>query len=59
MSLVKNIFLFFCIYKMYPISAEGYKNARVDLLIVITIIIIIIKKKTGENWTKMEDVQDG
>ena len=56
MSLVKNIFLVFCIYKMYPISAEGYKNARVDLLI-ITIIIII--KKTGENWTKMEDVQDG
>ena len=33
MSLVKNIFLFFCIYKMYLISAEGYKSAGVDLLI--------------------------
>ena len=25
---------FFCIYKMYPISAEGYKNVRVHLLII-------------------------
>ena len=47
MSLVKNIFLFFCIYKMYLISAEGYKNAGVDLLII---------KKAGGIWTKMKDV---
>ena len=38
MSLVKNIFLFFCIYKMYLISAEGYKNAGVNFLRI---------KKTG------------
>ena len=35
---------------MYLMSAEGYKNLRVDLLII---------KKTGEIWTKMKDVQDG
>ena len=35
---------------MYLISAEGYKNAGVDLLRI---------KKTGEIWTKMKDVQDG
>ena len=34
---------------MYPISAEGYKNAGVDLLII---------KKTGEIWTKVKDIQD-
>ena len=45
MSFVKNIFLFFCIYKMYPILAEGYKNAGVDLLIV---------KKSDGIWTKMK-----
>ena len=50
MSLVKNIFLFFCMYKMYLILAEGYRNAGVDLL--------IIKKKTGEIWTKIKDVQN-
>ena len=50
MSLVKNIFLFFCIYKMYLISAEGYKNAGVDFLRI---------KKTGEIWTKMKDVKSG
>ena len=48
--MVKNIFLFFCIYKIYLISAEGYKNAGVDLLII---------KKTGEIWTKMKDIQNG
>ena len=37
-------------YKMYLISAEGYKNARVDLLRI---------KNTSEIWTKMKDVQDG
>ena len=35
---------------MYLISAEGYKNAGVDLLII---------KKTGEIWTKMKDKQNG
>ena len=50
MSLVKNIFLFFWIYKMYLISTEGYKNAGVDLLII---------KRTGKIWTKMKDIQDG
>ena len=35
MSLVKNIFLFFCTYKIYlRSSAEGYKNAGVDPLII-------------------------
>ena len=34
---------------MYLISAEGYKNAGVDLLII---------KKTGEIWTKIKDVQN-
>ena len=45
-----NNFLFFCIYKIYLISAEGYKNAGVDLLII---------KKTGEIWTKMKNVENG
>ena len=49
MSLVKNIFLFFWICKMYLISAERYKNAGIDLLII---------KRTGEIWTKMKDVQN-
>ena len=34
MSLVKNKFLFVCIYNMYLISAEGYKNAGVDVLVI-------------------------
>ena len=34
---------------MYLISAERYKNAGVDLLII---------KRTGEIWTKMKDVQN-
>ena len=50
MSLVKNIFLFFRIYKMYLISAEGYKNDEADLLVM---------KKNGEIWTKMKDIQSG
>ena len=50
MSLVKNIFLLFCMYKIYLRSAEGCKNAGVDLLII---------KKTGDIWTKMKDVEDG
>ena len=50
MSLVKNAFLFFCIYKMYLLSAEGYEYDGVDLLII---------NKTGEVWTKMKDIQNG
>ena len=34
---------------MYLILAEGYKNARVQVL---------IKKKTGEIWASMKNVQD-
>ena len=49
MSLVKNIFLFFCIYKMYLIPAGGHKNAGVDRLIII---------KTGEKLDK-KDIQNG
>ena len=47
---LKILFIFFCIYQMYLISAEGYKNAGVNLLII---------KKTGEIWTKMKDIQNG
>ena len=36
-------------YKMYRISAEGYKNAEVDAKIV---------RKTGEIWASMKNVQD-
>ena len=43
-SLVKNIFLFFYIYKMYLISAEGYKNAGLDLLRVKKLL------KSGQKW---------
>ena len=35
---------------MYPISAEGNKNAGVDLL---------REKKTGEIFAKMKNVEDG
>ena len=38
MSLVKNIFLFFCVYKMYLISVKGYKNAGLDLLIIKNLV---------------------
>ena len=37
-------------YKMYLISAEGYKNAEVDAKIV---------RKTGEIWVSMKDVESG
>ena len=50
MSLVKNSYLFFCIYKMYLISADGSKNAGVNFLSI---------KKTGEIWAKMKDMQNG
>ena len=35
---------------MYLISAEGYKNAGVDIL---------IEKETGLIWAKMKNVHDG
>ena len=37
-------------YKMYLISAEGYKNAKVDFLTITT---------TGEIWVNMKDVGSG
>ena len=37
-------------YEMYVISAEGYKNAKVDFLTVNT---------AGEIWVSMKDVQSG
>ena len=50
MSLVKNVFLFFGICKMYIISVEGYKKAGVDFLRI---------KKPGAISTKMKDIQNG
>ena len=41
---------FFCICKMYLISAEGYKNAGVHLLRV---------RKTGQIWVSMKNVRNG
>ena len=42
----------FCvwIYKIYLISADGYKNADVHFLII---------KKTDEIWASMKDVESG
>ena len=37
-------------YKMYLISAEGYKNAKVDFLTI---------KTTSEIWVNMKDVGSG
>ena len=39
-----------CIYKVYLISSEGYKNANVHWLKI---------KKSGEIWVSMKDVGDG
>ena len=46
----KKFFFFLCIYKMYLILAEGYKDAAVYLLII---------KKTAEIWPSMKDVEKG
>ena len=35
-------------YKKYPISAEGYKNANVEFLTI---------KATSESWVSMKDVE--
>ena len=43
----KNFVFFFCMYKMYLISAEGYKNAKAGVEIV---------RKAGEIWASMKDV---
>ena len=46
---LKKIFFLFCIYNMYLISAEGYKNAEVDI------------SKTRKNykiWVTMKNVHD-
>ena len=39
-------------YKMYLISAEGYKNPKVDFL-------AITATKTSEIWVSMKDVRSG
>ena len=39
-----------CIYKIYIISVEGYKNANVYILII---------KKTGKIWPSMKDIGRG
>ena len=47
---IKKFYFIFCAYKMYLISAEGYKNAGVHFLRVI---------KTGEIWVSMKNVHKG
>ena len=42
--------IFFCIYKMYLISADGYENADVDILKI---------KKTNEIRASMKDSGEG
>ena len=49
MSLKKIIF-FFCMYKMHLISAEGYKNAKVEFLTITA---------PNEIWVSMKDVGSG
>ena len=46
----KKIVFFLCMYKMYLISAEGYKNAQVDFLTI---------KTTSQIWVSMKDVGSG
>ena len=43
------LFIFSCIYKIYLISAEGYKNAGVHILII---------RKTGKIWVSMKNVHN-
>ena len=42
--------IIFCIYKMYPISAKGYKNAGA---------LLLIEKEIGIIWASMKNIQDG
>ena len=44
------IVFFLCMYKMYLISAKGYKNANVEFLTI---------KATSEIWVNMKDVGSG
>ena len=46
----KNFIFFLCMYKVYLLSAEGYKNAEVDAKIV---------RKAGKIWASMKDVRIG
>ena len=48
--LSKKLIFFLCMYKIYLISAEGYKHAKVDFLTI---------KKTSEIWVNMKDVKIG
>ena len=43
----KKINFFFCVYKMYLILAEGYKNTKNEFLTI---------KTTGEIWVSVKDV---
>ena len=47
---IKKFIFFLCMYKMYLISAKGYKNVEVDAKIV---------RKTGEIWGSMKDFGSG
>ena len=47
---IKKLIFFLCMYKMYLISAKGYKNVEVDAKIV---------RKTGEISGSMKDVGSG
>ena len=47
---IKKFIFFLCMYKMYLISAKGYKNVEVDAKIV---------RKTGEISGSMKDVESG
>ena len=42
---------FLCMYKMYLISAKGYKNAKVDFFTTTA--------TTSEIWVSMKDVGSG
>ena len=46
----KKFVFFLYMYKIQLISAEGYKNAKIDAKIV---------RKTGEIWVSMKDVGSG
>ena len=48
--MIKKKFIFLCIYKLYLISAEGYKNAGAHFSII---------KKTGQIWPSMKDIGKG
>ena len=50
-KIIKKKFIFFlCLYKMYLISTEGYKNANADFLKI---------KTAGEIWVSVKDVGSG